>query len=87
MNGEETGTYVIYKTETCTKCPLAQRSADNAGAKTKAVYLDRPEHAEELAALRAELGRDQLSAPMVRTPDGRILENLATISAEFRGMS
>lgn len=81
------GTHTLYSTTTCTRCPLAKKSMERAGVEYVEVKLDEPENQEALIALKAEMGRapsDMLPIPVVRTPDGRLLDNLATISAEFR---
>ncbi len=81
------GTHTLYSSTTCTRCPLAKKSMDRAGVEYVEVKLDEPENHEALIALKAEMGRapsDMLPIPVVRTPDGRLLDNLATISAEFR---
>lgn len=81
------GKYTIYSTTHCTRCPLAKRSMDRAGAEYDEVKLDDPVNEMALIALKGELGRapdGMISVPVVRTPDGRLLDNLATISAEFR---
>ena len=57
---------------------------DRAGIKYETVFLDHPENAHILEALSTEMAREFIPLPTVRTPDGRLLDNLATISAEFR---
>ena len=81
------GTHTLYSSTTCTRCPLAKKSMERAGVEYVEVKLDDPANHETLIALKAEMGRapsDMLPIPVVRTPDGRLLDNLATISAEFR---
>lgn len=81
------GTYTLYSSTTCTRCPLAKKSMDRAGAEYEEHKLDLPENKEMLIALKSEMGRAPdgvIPLPVLRTPDGRLLDNLATISAEFR---
>lgn len=78
--------YILYKTQTCGRCPLAVMSMSRAGVDYEEVYLDADEHADTTEGLRTELGVNVLSVPMVRTPDGRVLRDLAAISEEFRDM-
>ncbi len=81
------GTYTLYSSTTCTRCPLARKSIERAGAEYDEHKLDLPENEMMLIALKGELGKapdGMIPLPIVRTPDGRLLDNLATISAEFR---
>lgn len=79
-------TYTLYSSTTCTRCPLARRSMERAGVKYNEVVLDKPGNKEVLADFREEMaGRNvRMEMPIVRTPDDRILSNLAHISEEFR---
>ena len=81
------GTYTLYSSTTCTRCKLAVGSIERAGAPFDEVKLDLSENEQQLVALKIEMGKGpdgMLPLPVVRTPDGRLLDNLATISAEFR---
>lgn len=81
------GKYTLYSSTTCTRCPLAKKSMDRAGVEFDEVKLDDPVNEMALIALKGEMGRapdGMISLPVLRTPDGRLLDNLATISAEFR---
>ena len=74
--------HVLYKTKDCVRCPLAARSMVRAGVEFREVFLDDPVNVDLLEQLRS---MGFLSVPIVETPDGRFLENLAVISEEFRG--
>lgn len=80
------GTYTLYSSTTCTRCPLAIKSMERAGASYEEVKLDLPENEDKLARFRAEAeaSNRKVEVPMILTPDGRMLTNLATISEEFR---
>ena len=81
------GTHTLYSSTTCTRCPLAKKSMERAGVEYVEVKLDDPANEMALIALKGEMGRSpdgMIPLPVVRTPDGRLLDNLATISAEFR---
>lgn len=79
-------TYTLYSSTMCTRCPLARKSMERAGVKYDEVVLDKPGNEEALANFREEMaGRNvRMEMPIVRTPDDRILSNLAHISEEFR---
>lgn len=82
--------YTIYTTTTCTRCPLAKGSMDRAGvADYNEVILDLPENEDRKAAFIAELDSKNIrrEMPVVRTPDGELLTNLATISGHFRELT
>lgn len=75
-------TYTLYSTETCTRCPLARGSLNRANVNFNEVKLDMPENADLLSQFK-EAGNT--SVPMVLTPSGELLTNLATISEHLRG--
>lgn len=81
--------YTLYSSTTCTRCPLARKSMERAGVTYSEVTLDLPENERLLIDFRAEMAElgGRLEMPIVRTPDGRLLTNLATISAEFQKVS
>ena len=79
--------YTVYSGAGCTKCRVAKGTMQRAGAEFEEVLLDEPGNERVLADLKTELGRsenDLVPIPVVRTPDGRLLSNLVTISEEFR---
>lgn len=57
----------------------------NAGVQFEEVFLDDPANSVTRDWLVEDM--NVLSVPVVETPDGRLLTNLATISEEFRDMS
>lgn len=77
--------HILYKTKDCVRCPLAARSMRNAGVEFEEVFLDNPENSVKRDWLVEDMKVQ--SVPVVETPDGRLLTNMATISEEFRGMS
>ena len=82
--------YTIYTSTTCTRCPLAKGSMKRAGVTDyKEVILDLPENEARKTAFLAELDSKGLrrEVPVVRTPDGELLTNLATISGHFRELT
>ncbi len=85
----ENETYTLYKSSTCTRCPLAERTMRASGVKYESIVLDAPGNESILEDFRAEAARRdfRLEMPIVRTPDDEMLTNLATISQHFREMS
>ena len=82
--------YTIYTSTTCTRCPLAKGSMKRAGVTDyKEVVLDLPGNEDRRTAFLAEVDAKGLrrEVPVVRTPEGELLTNLATISAHFRGLT
>ena len=80
--------YTLYKSTTCVRCPLAERSMKRAGVDYDVVTLDAHGSESELADFREEAGRRgvRLEMPIVRTPSNDLLTNLATISQHFSGV-
>lgn len=78
--------YTLYKSTTCTRCPLAEGTMNRSGVDFETIVLDAPGNEALLEAFREEsLERGfKLEMPIVRTPDDYILSNLATISQHFR---
>ena len=84
----ENSTYTLYKSTTCTRCPLAERSMKSAGVDYVTITLDHPDNAGLLDQFRSEATRRgfRMEMPIVRTPSDDLLTNLATISEHFRGV-
>ena len=85
----ENETYTLYKSSTCVRCPLAERSMAAAGVKYDSITLDAPGNEQVLADFRDEARERgfKLEMPIVRTPGDEMLTNLAIISEHFRDVS
>lgn len=79
-----TSTYTLYSTSTCGRCPVARRALNNANVKWREVKLDEPGNEFLAEDVRDELGGGQIEVPIVLTPAGNLLKNLAYIAEHFR---
>lgn len=77
-------TYTLYSTTTCGRCPVARRVLKNSGVRWREVKLDEPGNELLVESIREELGGDNIEVPMILTPGGDLLRNLAYISDHFR---
>lgn len=63
---------IIYSTRSCSPCRVVARRFEATGVAYTSVYLDDPERADELAALKARLGTDIIHTPTLEV-DGKIV--------------
>lgn len=86
MTDTMTSTYTLYSTTTCGRCPVARRALTKAGVKWREVKLDEPGNEFLTESIKDETNAKNLEVPMVRTPAGHLLRNLAFISEHFQGL-